>query len=60
MAASKILPSVIDTPADHMAMPGADTSVWVKPEEIARALLFLCSEASREISGAAISIYGRP
>jgi len=54
-----ILPSVIDTPANRKAMPGADTSVWVKPEEIARVLLFLCSEASREISGAAIPIYGR-
>lgn len=54
-----ILPSVIDTPANRKAMPGADASVWVKPEEIARLLLFLCSEASREISGAAIPIYGR-
>ena len=54
-----ILPSVIDTPANRKAMPGADASVWVKPEEIARVLLFLCSEASREISGAAVPIYGR-
>lgn len=54
-----ILPSVIDTPANRKAMPGADASVWVKPEEIARLLLFLCSEASREISGAAVPIYGR-
>ncbi len=54
-----ILPSVIDTPANRKAMPGADYSVWVKPEEIARVLLFLCSDASREISAAAIPIYGR-
>lgn len=54
-----ILPSVIDTPANRKAMPGADYSAWVRPEEIARVLLFLCSEASREISGAAIPIYGR-
>ncbi len=54
-----ILPSVIDTPANRKAMPGADYSVWVKPEEIARVLLFLCSEASNEISGAAIPVYGR-
>jgi NAD(P)-dependent dehydrogenase (short-subunit alcohol dehydrogenase family) len=54
-----ILPSVIDTPANRKAMPGADYSRWVKPEEIARVLLFLCSDASREISGAAIPIYGR-
>jgi NAD(P)-dependent dehydrogenase (short-subunit alcohol dehydrogenase family) len=54
-----ILPSVIDTPANRKAMPGADYSAWVKPEEIARLLLFLTSDASREISGAAIPIYGR-
>lgn len=54
-----ILPSVIDTPANRKAMPGADYAAWVKPEEIARLLLFLTSDASREISGAAIPIYGR-
>lgn len=54
-----ILPSVIDTPANRKAMPNADYSAWVKPEDIARVLLFLCSEASREISGAAIPVYGR-
>jgi len=54
-----ILPSVIDTPANRKAMPGADYSAWVKPEEIARVLLFLCSDASRQISGASIPVYGR-
>ena len=28
MAASKILPSVIDTPADRMAMPGAAIPIY--------------------------------
>ncbi|HSB80546.1 MAG TPA: SDR family NAD(P)-dependent oxidoreductase [Candidatus Methylomirabilis sp.] len=54
-----ILPSVIDTPANRKAMPKADHSPWVKPEEIARVLLFLCSEAAREISGASIPVYGK-
>ena len=54
-----ILPSVIDTPANRKAMPAADPSPWVKPGEIARVLLFLCSEAAREISGASIPVYGR-
>ncbi len=56
---NSILPSVIDTPANRQAMPGADYSLWVKPEEIARVLLFLCSEASGQISGASIPVYGR-
>ncbi len=56
---NSILPSVIDTPDNRQAMPGADYSLWVKPEEIARVLLFLCSEASGQISGASIPVYGR-
>lgn len=56
---NSILPSVIDTPANRQAMPGADYSLWVKPEEIARVLLFLSSEASCQISGASIPVYGR-
>ncbi len=54
-----ILPSVIDTPANRKAMAKADPSAWVTPEEMARLLLFLCSDAAKEISGAAIPIYGR-
>ena len=30
-----ILPSVIDTPANRAAQPGADTARWVRPDEIA-------------------------
>jgi NAD(P)-dependent dehydrogenase (short-subunit alcohol dehydrogenase family) len=56
---NSVLPSVIDTPANRRAMPDADPSPWVKPEEIARLMLFLCTDAAREISGAAIPIYGR-
>jgi len=56
---NSVLPSVIDTPANRRAMPGADPSPWVKPEEIARLMLFLCTDAAKEISGAAIPIYGR-
>jgi NAD(P)-dependent dehydrogenase (short-subunit alcohol dehydrogenase family) len=54
-----VVPSVIDTPANRKAMPKADPSAWVKPGEIARVLLFLCSDAAKEISGAAIPVYGR-
>jgi len=56
---NSVLPSVIDTPANRQAMPGGDYSLWVKPEDIARVLLFLCSEASGQISGASIPVYGR-
>ena len=47
-----ILPSVIDTPANRAAMPGADPSGWVQPVEIARTIRWLCSDDSSATSGA--------
>jgi len=54
-----ILPSTIDTPANRRDMPNADFSKWVKPEEIARVIVFLASDDSKPISGAAIPVYGK-
>jgi NAD(P)-dependent dehydrogenase (short-subunit alcohol dehydrogenase family) len=54
-----VLPSIIDTAANRKAMPAADFSKWPKPEEIARVILFLCSEDARVIHGAAIPVYGK-
>jgi NAD(P)-dependent dehydrogenase (short-subunit alcohol dehydrogenase family) len=56
--ANTILPSIIDTPANRKAMPKADFSKWPKPEDIARVILFLCSDDARVIQGAAIPVYG--
>jgi len=57
--ANAILPSVIDTPANRESMPGADTSKWVAPGEIARVIAFLVSGDSAPTSGAAVPVYGR-
>jgi NAD(P)-dependent dehydrogenase (short-subunit alcohol dehydrogenase family) len=54
-----VMPSVIDTPANRAAEPGADHSRWVQPAEIARVILFLCSDESAAVSGAAVPVYGR-
>jgi NAD(P)-dependent dehydrogenase (short-subunit alcohol dehydrogenase family) len=54
-----VLPSVIDTPANRAGQPDADPSRWVSPDEIARVVLFLASDASAPTSGAAIPVYGR-
>ncbi len=54
-----VMPSVIDTEANRKAMSDADFSKWVKPEEIARVILFLCSEDAKIINGAAIPAYGQ-
>lgn len=56
--ANAILPSVIDTPANREAMPGADHSAWVDPDDIAPVVSFLCSAESAPTSGAAIPVYG--
>lgn len=54
-----VLPSVIDTPTNRASMPNADYSRWVKPEVIARVILFLVGEDARIISGAQLPVYGR-
>ena len=53
-----IMPSIIDTAANRKEMPSADFSKWVKPSEIAQVMLFLASDDSRPIHGAAIPVYG--
>jgi len=53
-----ILPSIIDTERNRKAMPKADFAKWPKPEDIARVILFLCSDDARVIHGAAIPVYG--
>jgi len=55
---NSILPSIIDTKANREAMPDADFSKWPKPEEIARVILFLCSDDATVVHGAALPVYG--
>jgi NAD(P)-dependent dehydrogenase (short-subunit alcohol dehydrogenase family) len=54
-----ILPSTIDTEANRNAMPDADFGRWVRPEQIARVILFLAGPDARIISGAHIPVYGK-
>jgi len=54
-----VLPSTIDTAQNRAAMPEADPSRWVAPESLAAVIEFLLSDASRDVSGAAIPVYGR-
>ncbi len=54
-----ILPGTIDTPQNRKAIPNGDYSKWVEPEAVANVLLFLVSEASGAINGAALPVYGR-
>lgn len=54
-----VLPSVIDTPANRAANPGADPAGWVRPDEIGAVIAFLCSAEASAVTGAAIPVYGK-
>lgn len=54
-----VLPSIIDTPRNRADMPNADHSKWVTPESLAGVISFLLSDASRDVSGALVPVYGR-
>ncbi len=53
-----IAPSIIATPANLASMPDEDSSKWVKPEEIADVVCYLCSSAAAAITGTTIKAYG--
>ncbi len=54
-----VLPSTLDTPANRAAMPKADPSKWVTLPSAAAVIAFLLSDDSRDVSGAAVPVYGR-
>jgi NAD(P)-dependent dehydrogenase (short-subunit alcohol dehydrogenase family) len=58
MTANIILPGTIDTAANRKAMPKADFSKWVQPKSIASLMVWLASEAGKDVNGAAIPVYG--
>jgi NAD(P)-dependent dehydrogenase (short-subunit alcohol dehydrogenase family) len=54
-----VLPSTLDTPANRASMPKADVTRWVATSSAAGVIAFLLSDAARDVSGAAIPLYGR-
>lgn len=51
-----VLPTIIDTPENRAAMPGADPRRWIAPKDLASIILFLASDASRAMHGAAVPV----
>ena len=51
-----VLPSIIDTPQNRKDMPNVDPKTWVAPEDLAAVILFLISDVSRAVHGAAIPV----
>lgn len=58
ITANSILPGTMDTPANRKAMPKADFSKWVQPSAVASLMLWLASDAGKDVTGAAIPVYG--
>ena len=55
---NSVIPSIIDTEANREAMPTADFAKWPKPDDIAKVILFLCSDDAKLIHGASVPVYG--
>lgn len=58
VTANVVLPGTMDTPANRTAMPGSDFSRWVQPANVASLMVWLASNAAKDINGAVIPVYG--
>jgi NAD(P)-dependent dehydrogenase (short-subunit alcohol dehydrogenase family) len=59
ITANVILPGTMDTPANRKDMPGADVTQWVQPASVASLIVWLAGDAGKDVTGAAIPVYGR-
>jgi NAD(P)-dependent dehydrogenase (short-subunit alcohol dehydrogenase family) len=57
LRANVILPGTMDTPANRKAMPNADVSKWVRPATVAALMIWLASDAGKDVNGAVIPVY---
>lgn len=55
---NSVVPSIIDTESNRIAMPKAEFAKWPKPEDIASVIVLLCSENAKVIHGASVPVYG--
>jgi NAD(P)-dependent dehydrogenase (short-subunit alcohol dehydrogenase family) len=58
VAVNVIVPSIIDTPQNRAAMPDADFSKWVTPNQIAEVVAFHASEMASALRESVIKLYG--
>lgn len=58
ITANVILPGTMDTPANRKDMPKADISKWIQPGSVASLIIWLASDAGKDVNGASIPIYG--
>ncbi len=54
-----VAPSIMDTPANRVAMPKANFDAWPKVEEVAATIIFLASSDNKVTRGAIVPVYGK-
>jgi NAD(P)-dependent dehydrogenase (short-subunit alcohol dehydrogenase family) len=57
VTATVIVPSTLDTPLNRSAMPDKNPSDWVKPQQIAEIMKFICSEAADVLRETVLKVY---
>lgn len=53
-----VAPSILDTPANRAAMPGADASRWPGTDDVAATIVFLASPDNRAGRSGLVPVYG--
>jgi NAD(P)-dependent dehydrogenase (short-subunit alcohol dehydrogenase family) len=54
---SVVVPSTIDTPQNRKAMPDANFNNWIKPEDIASAIYYHCTDEAAALRDTLIKVY---
>jgi NAD(P)-dependent dehydrogenase (short-subunit alcohol dehydrogenase family) len=57
VVASVVAPSTIDTPSNRQSMPDTNPDNWVKPEQIAGVLEFICSDKAMALREPVYKVY---
>lgn len=57
ITASVVVPSTIDTAINRQSMPDANPDNWVKPQQLAEVLEFICSDKGSPIREAVYKVY---
>ena len=57
VVASVVVPSTIDTALNRKSMPDANPDNWVKPEQLADVLEFICSSKGEPLREPVYKVY---
>jgi len=53
-----VLPSTIDTPVNRSDMPDVDPATWVRPQDVAAAMLWLAAPGATAVTGTFVPLVG--